>query len=129
MKTYNTHQRTALIEFLESNSDKAFTIEEIIENIDNDELSQSTVYRLMTKLVENGLVHRTVKGNSRSFVYQFINNEKCEGHLHMKCTDCGKVYHLDSSVSSVIKKDIGSSTGFEIDSQTIILGRCNTCKK
>lgn len=129
MKTYNTHQRTALIEFLESNSDKAFTIEEIIENIDNDELSQSTVYRLMTKLVENGLVHRTVKGNSRSFIYQFINNEKCEGHLHMKCTDCGKVYHLDSSVSSVIKKDIGSSTGFEIDSQTVILGRCNTCKK
>lgn len=129
MKTYNTHQRAALIEFLECNSDKAFTIEEIIEKIGNDELSQSTVYRLMTKLVENGLVHRTVKGNSRSFVYQFINSEKCEGHLHIKCTDCGKVYHLDSTVSSVIKKDIDTSTGFEIDSHTVILGRCNTCKK
>ncbi len=129
MITYHTHQRTALIDFLKENSDKAFTIEEIIVKTDNEELSRSTVYRLMTKLVNDGLVHRTVKGNSRSFVYQYIAEEKCEGHLHMKCTDCGKVYHLDSSVSSVIKEDIGSSTGFEIDSHTVILGRCNTCKK
>lgn len=129
MKIYHTHQRSALIDFLKENSDKAFTIEEIIEKINNEELSQSTVYRLMTKLVGDGLVHRTVKGNSRSFVYQYIGGEKCEGHLHMKCTDCGKVYHLDSSVSSVIRNDIGSSTGFEVDSHTVILGRCNTCKK
>lgn len=129
MKIYHTHQRAALIDFLKENSDKAFTIEEIIEKINNEDLSQSTVYRLMTKLVADGLVHRTVKGNSRSFIYQYINSEKCEGHLHMKCTDCGKVYHLDSSVSSVIRNDIGNSTGFEIDSHTVILGKCNTCKK
>lgn len=129
MKIYHTHQRTALIDFLKENSDKAFTIEEIIKKINNEELSQSTVYRLMTKLVEDGLVHRTVRGNSRSFIYQYIGSEKCEGHLHMKCTGCGKVYHLDSSVSSVIKNDIGSSTGFEVDSHTVILGKCNTCRK
>ncbi len=128
MKIYHTHQRQLLIDFLQSNPDKAYTIEEIIGHVNADELSKSTVYRLMTKLVGDGLVHRSVKGNSRTFVYQFINSEKCEGHLHIKCTDCGKVYHLDSAVSSEIKNDV-SSSGFEIDSHTVLLGKCGKCRK
>lgn len=126
MKTYNTHQRKSLIDFLQNNSSKAFTIEEIIGEI--GDISQSTAYRLMTKLVEDGLVHRTVKGNSRSFVYQYINDKTCEGHLHMKCTDCGKVYHLDSSVTVQIQNDIMSSTNFQVDSHTVLLGKCSVCK-
>lgn len=128
MKVYNTHQRKILIEFLQNNSNRVFTIEEITNSIDSSLISQSTAYRLMTKLVEDGLVHRSVKGNSRSFVYQYINNEKCEGHLHMKCIDCGKVYHLDSQVSTHIRNDIKDNTSFEIDSHTVLLGKCNTCK-
>lgn len=128
MKVYNTHQRKILIDFLEANSEKAFTIDEIISNLSENGMCQSTAYRLMTKLVEDGLVHRTVKGNSRSFVYQYISDKKCEGHLHMKCTGCGKVYHLDRSLSTHMQKDIQNNTGFEIDSHTVLLGKCNTCK-
>lgn len=128
MRVYNTQQRKNLIEFLQRNSSKAYTIEEIINNMGGESISQSTAYRLMTKLVDDGLVHRSVKGNSRSFVYQYISNEKCEGHLHMKCTDCGKVYHLDSSITTHIQNDIKNNTSFEIDSHTVLLGKCNICK-
>ena len=129
MKIYNTQQRKLLIDFLKSNSEKAFTIEEILENMQSDQLSKSTAYRLMTKLVEDNLVHRSVKGTSRSFVYQYISDEKCENHLHMKCTDCGKVYHLDSGVTSIIQSNIKSNTSFEIDSHTVLLGKCGECKE
>ena len=128
MKTYNTHQRKALIDFLQSNSEKAFTIDEIVNRMSNNEISQSTAYRLMTKLVEDGLVHRSVKGNTRSFIYQYISDKKCDGHLHMKCTGCGKVYHLDSGITAHIQNDIKNNTHFEIDSHTILLGKCDTCK-
>ncbi len=128
MKTYHTHQRTSLLNFLKENSERAFTIEEITEKLNNDEIAKSTVYRLMQKLVSENLVHRTVKGNSRSFVYQYISDEKCENHLHMKCTDCGKVYHLDSGVTSIIQSNIKSNTSFEIDSHTVLLGKCGKCK-
>ena len=128
MKTYHTHQRASLLNFLKENSEHAFTIEEIIENLHGDDIAKSTVYRLMQKLVEESLVHRTVKGNSRSFVYQYISDEKCENHLHMKCTDCGKVYHLDSGVTSIIQNNIKSNTSFEIDSHTVLLGKCGDCK-
>ena len=127
MKTYHTHQRTSLLNFLKENSARAFTIEEIIASL-SEPISQSTVYRLMQKLVEESLVHRTVKGNSRSFVYQYISDETCENHLHMKCTDCGKVYHLDSGVTSIIQNNIKSNTSFEIDSHTVLLGKCGDCK-
>ncbi len=129
MKTYHTHQRQSLLNFLKENSDKAFKIEEIVEAMAAESISQSTVYRLMTKLVDDGLVHRTVKGNSRSFIYQFISDEKCENHLHMKCTDCGKVYHLDSGVTSAIQNNIRNNTSFEIDSHTVLLGKCGECKE
>ncbi|MBR2868560.1 MAG: transcriptional repressor [Clostridia bacterium] len=129
MKTYHTHQRQSLLNFLKKNQEKAFRIEEIVEAMAAESISQSTVYRLMTKLVDDGLVHRTVKGNSRSFVYQYISDEKCENHLHMKCTDCGKVYHLDSSMTSAIQSNIRNNTSFEIDSHTVLLGKCGECKE
>ena len=128
MKTYHTSQRKSLLNFLKENSQRAFTIEEIVEALNDGSISKSTVYRLMTKLVEESLVHRTVKGNSRSFVYQYISDETCENHLHIKCTDCGKVYHLDTGVSSIIRNDIRSNTSFEIDSHTVLLGKCGNCK-
>ena len=128
MRVYNTQQRKSLIDFLSRNSDKAFTIEEIICSMGEGRLSQSTAYRLMTKLVEDGLVHRSVKGNSRNSVYQFISESKCEGHLHVKCTDCGKVFHLDSGISSHIKHDIKDSADFVIDNQSVLLGKCGKCR-
>lgn len=128
MKTYHTNQRNCLLNFLKENKDRAFTIEEIAVALSDNSIGKSTVYRLMTKLTDENLVHRTVKGNSRSFVYQFISDKKCENHLHMKCTDCGKVYHLDSSVTSIIQNNVKSNAGFEIDSHTVLLGKCGECK-
>ncbi len=128
MRVYNTQQRKMLLEFLKKNSDKSFTIEEIIEGMSGEKISQSTAYRLMTKLVDDGIVHRSVKGNSRNFVYQLISESKCEGHLHMKCTDCGKVFHLDSGISSHIQNDVAKNAEFEIDTHTVLLGKCRKCK-
>ena len=129
MRIYHTQQRKILIDFLQKNREKAFTIEEIIGSIGDSGISQSTAYRLITKLCVDGIVRRSAKDTGRSFVYQYVNTEKCEGHLHMKCTGCGKVYHLDSGITSAIQNDIKSSTNFEIDSHTVLLGRCNTCKE
>lgn len=129
MRVYHTQQRKTLIDFLQKNREQSFTIEEIINSIGQSEISQSTAYRLITKLVEDGIVRRTAGDTGRSFVYQYINTEKCEGHLHMKCTGCGKVYHLDSGITSIIQNDIKSSANFEIDSHTVLLGKCNTCKE
>lgn len=129
LKTYHTQQRKILIEFLQKNRDKAFTIDEIINFIGNSGISRSTAYRLITKLCDDGIVKRKAGTCGRSLYYQYENADNCEGHLHMKCTECGKVYHLDTCITSLLQNDIKSSANFEIDSHTVLLGKCNTCKR
>ena len=73
MRVYHTQQRKILIDFLRENFEKSFTIDEIIRSVGETSISQSTAYRLITKLEEDGIVKRSVRGTSRSFVYQYVN--------------------------------------------------------
>ncbi len=129
MKVYHTQQRKILIDFMQKNHEKSFTIEEILSSIGGAGISQSTAYRLITKLFEDGIVKRSVSETGRSYVYQYKNNDECVGHLHMKCTGCGKVYHLDSGITSSIQNGIKNTANFELDSHTVLLGKCNSCKE
>ena len=133
MAVYKTAQREALLGFLRGNSDKAFTVQEIAEGIKQDSRiekvpGESTLYRLIKELVESGEVRRTVMGNSRTFVYQIMNGDDCGHHLHMKCKECGKICHMDEQESREIMEKIRSNDSFEVDSSTILVGKCSDCK-
>ncbi len=133
MAVYKTAQREALLGFLRGNSDKAFTVQEIAEGIKQDSRiekvpGESTLYRLIKELVESGEVRRTVMGNSRTFVYQIMNGDDCGHHLHMKCKVCGKICHMDEQESREIMEKIRSNDSFEVDSSTILVGKCSDCK-
>ena len=55
--TYQTQQRKILLSFLNTVSDRQLTIEEILEELNSkgETVPQSSVYRLMKKLVEEGV--------------------------------------------------------------------------
>lgn len=133
MAVYKTAQREALLGFLRENSESAFTVSQIAEGIKNSSRvektpGESTLYRLIKELVENGEVRRTVIGNSRTFVYQIVKSNDCGHHLHMKCKVCGKLCHMDEEESREIMEKIRSNDLFEVDSSTIIIGKCSGCK-
>ena len=80
MAHYQTEQRKMLLAFLKAHSDQAYTIDELWEAMKEEQSleivpGKSTIYRMMPGLVEERLVRRFVKGNSRSFVYQMICGE------------------------------------------------------
>ena len=57
MATYKTIQRTCILSFLETNTEQAFTVKEIVEGIRSDSAagcspSEITVYRIMSDLVK-----------------------------------------------------------------------------
>ena len=62
MKTYNTNQRQIIVDFLKNNSETQYTIEQIASKTVS--VGKSTVYRLINKMVDEGVVSRRVKGNS-----------------------------------------------------------------
>lgn len=133
MKTYNTCQRQELIDFLAKNQDKQYTIEQLSSELNSSDslekkIGKSTVYRLINKMLEDGIVRRTVKGTSRQFLYQYSDIESCRSHLHMKCRQCGKVLHMDDNASQNLMRLLHDNSRFDLDlKDTLLLGKCDKC--
>ena len=133
MAIYNTVQRQELIRFLKKHSEKPMTIAEIYSVLSADEdftdiPAQSSIYRLIRDMTDEGIVSRNVKGNSRQFVYQYVGDGECRNHLHMKCTKCGQVYHLSEETSRIIVQNVLENDSFSLENDTVLSGKCANCK-
>ena len=132
MAQYVTEQKKMLSDFLRTNCDTAYTIEDLIcemrRKYGDAVPGKSTVYRLMTKLVDEGSVKRLVKGHSRRFVYQIVEGEHCHSHLHLKCIACGRLIHLDEGVSKELLSKIMNTNSFCVsEEETVLFGECAAC--
>lgn len=131
---YQTEQKKVLLEYLSQHSDQAFSIDELAEEMQADaELSsvpgKSTLYRLMFQLVEEGRVKRFAKGHSRHFLYQMVSCPHCTEHLHLRCTVCGKLYHMEDQESAQIVRTILERHHFAVDGADAVLpGCCEECQ-
>ncbi len=132
MAEYATEQKKMLSDFLRQNCEKAFSVEELMIEMQKaygDSVpGKSTVYRLITRLVEEGSVKRFVKGHSRRFVYQIVEGEHCRSHLHLKCMDCGRLIHLDEGISHELLNKVLDSSHFSVnEEETVLFGECASC--
>lgn len=134
MASYQTVQKKRLTEFMTKNYEKAFSVEELAAEMEREYSKEfapgkSTIYRLIQKMADEGLVKRLVGEHSRKFTYQIAAGEHCAYHLHMKCTDCGRLLHMDDAESLKIMKEVFKNNSFKIDErQTVLVGKCRDCK-
>ena len=125
--TYNTDKKSEILAFMQSGGGQAFTIEEICAAILKDGGGKSTVYRLVSRMVDEGILRRIADGKTRRVTYQYIKFGGCSEHLHLKCKECGKLIHLDGMTSHILEKRILKSEGFVLDEGALIYGRCEGC--
>ena len=133
MAKYNTEQREELLRFMGGHSDSAFTVSEIAALMKSDPSfrkppAESTVYRLIKELVGEGKVKRTVSGCSREFRYQLAGHEDCGGHLHMKCSVCGELLHMQHESSEQLAEKLLAEEGFSLDTGMVLTGVCKKCR-
>jgi len=129
MKGYNTGQRRLLAEFLERHMDQPLSAEQIAEMIsaEGGEISLSAVYRNIERMEKDGLVRRSSSGEGRRAVYQYIGGA-CAKHLHMQCTNCGDIIHLDDNATNAMRMAVRSCGDFSIDERrTVLYGCCGNC--
>lgn len=135
MAEYETKQKRILLDFLRAHPDRGFSIEELY-----DALclacpvacvpGKSTLYRLVPKLVTEGLVKRFSGEHGRQFAYQIVSCDDCDAHLHLKCTACGGLYHMDHAVSERIMNEVLNRSDFSLDEkETVLFGVCRDCKE
>lgn len=130
MATYKTIQRTCILSFLETNTEQAFTVKEIVEGIRSDSAagcspSESTVYRIMSDLVKNGIVRRRINQN-REYQYRLSNVKS--GCISIRCKVCGAVQHIDEKVCCEIIDELKHNVSIGTDGDIEILGICDKCK-
>lgn len=125
---YNTEKRTAVINFLKQHHSQAFSIDEIALSLSPDGSAKSTYYRLVSRLVSDGVLRKISDANTRHTTYQYLDGEHCDEHLHLKCKECGKLIHLDSETSHLVEQRIMSAGGFAIDEGALLFGKCADCK-
>ncbi len=129
---YNTKQKQLLINFFAENNNKQFSTKEINEYLcSKNKIGQSTVYRLISGLVEDGTIRRFRGSNAKSVVYQYVgSNHQCDKHFHLKCIECGLLIHLDCEHMEDLNSHINTEHNFDIDiSKTILYGMCKACKE
>ena len=128
MGRYNTEQKKILLDFLQSNSENSYTIEEIVSKLAHKGIGKSTVYRLMTQLVEEKKIRKSA-GEGRQFLYRITADEGCRHHLHLQCKDCGTVLHLDEETSHALLAGVNAARDFLVSEEdTVLMGRCSSCK-
>lgn len=124
---YTTGKRRLIIELLSKNSDTSYSVEEISAALTDGGKGKSTVYRLVSELVEDGCIRRLSDGKTRRITYQYVGDEHCHRHMHLKCKDCGRLIHLDEKLSHDLEEKIFSIGGFAIEEGSFIYGRCKEC--
>ena len=134
MAEYQTQQKTLLLDYMARHADDTLSMEEVAEGLKTDlgdkAPGKSTVYRLVNRLVEEGTVRRFNAEDSRRSLYQIVGGKICHHHLHMKCTQCGKLMHMNDEQSEKIIEQIYGSSSFAVSQeQTTLYGSCAECSK
>lgn len=131
-KNYRTKQRVNILKYLKENNANHVTADEIIEyfkKIDNP-IGKSTVYRYLDNLVQENIIRRYITPErGMSACFQYIDNEEsCNSHYHMQCTNCGALIHLECDEINELSNHILKEHKFKLDTcKTILYGECENC--
>lgn len=78
---------------------------------------------------EGTLLQFAGTGNTKAS-YQLPREEACHHHLHLKCTICGKVIHLDCEQMREFTEHIKLYHGFSLScDDTVLYGICQDCQR
>ena len=131
--SYNTKQQESILKYLTENKSRHVTAAEICSHFKENGIavSTATVYRCLDRLCSQGTVKKYVIENNSPACYQFSEHgDSCHEHLHLKCLDCGKLFHLDCDHAVNVWKHVLEHHEFEIDnSKTVFYGMCGDCRR
>ena len=113
-----TRQRISVMEVL-SAAKSPLTAENIYEM--SEGMSLSTVYRIVERLCEKGIVNKNTIQDSDKFYYEM----SAEKHRHYAiCLGCGSMRYVDICPVHTLEIDNFTVTGYKLE----IYGYCDKCR-
>lgn len=131
---YATQKRSEILKYLELHCDEDVSVKDIEQHFQKDNhtsVNITTIYRYLERLEKEGriLKHNAEKGGKATF--QYVKPEhSCQSHLHMKCSSCGKIYHMDCDFMEEFQRHIYEHHHFRLECKTSMLyGLCKACSE
>jgi len=128
-----TSQRLMVLNILSAHGDEHLTVEEIYDlaKEESPEIGLATIYRTVQVLLELHVIEKVTfdDGFAR---YELNGEETGSGHRHhhVICTQCGKVYSLETDLLDTLEKQVFESLGFEVtDHEVKLYGLCSACRR
>lgn len=133
MSGYTTRQRTLILAFMQRHLGHAWTAEQVHRAL-REEIgrevapARSTVFRLLRRLNQEGVLMQLPSPDGRGHAYQMDTHAACLDTLHLKCSRCGQLIHLTEAEEKRLKNTLRKQLQFELDHQQATLyGRCAAC--
>lgn len=93
--------------------------------VDLPNLTETTVYRTLDFLVQNGLAHQA-QNKKGHLSYEFASRD----HHHLKCTNCSRDVEISHSMLKDTYKKIESTSGYKLTgNHNTFIGLCPDCQK
>lgn len=128
-----TSQRLMVLNILSAHGDEHLTVEEIYDlaKEESPEIGLATIYRTVQVLLELHVIEKVTfdDGFAR---YELNGEETGSGHRHHHaiCTQCGKVYSLETDLLDTLEKQVFESLAFEVtDHEVKLYGLCSACRR
>ena len=128
-----TSQRLMVLNIPSAHGGRAPTVEEIYDlaKEESPEIGLATIYRTVQVLLELHVIEKVTfdDGFAR---YELNGEETGSGHRHHHaiCTQCGKVYSLETDLLDTLEKQVFESLGFEVtDHEVKLYGLCSACRR
>jgi len=123
MKRRSTPTKDAVLAVL-AESNEAMS-QDVIEQKIGIEINRATIYRILNRFCEDGVLHRVVAEDGKQhFAFATKHENKLLGHnhFHFKCIKCGVIECLPFEV------DYSLPEGYSVKSVNCVLsGICNKC--
>ena len=118
---YSTRQKRELLSFLKERSMQHFSVDEVVFELRD---------RYLELLAEQGRV-RKYPGVQGVTQYQHVEDAaSCDGHLHMLCSRCGNLLHVDCEMMGPMTEHLMTEHGFRLDlRETLLVGVCEKCRE
>lgn len=121
-----TSQRMAILHVLHHNGSHLSPLEVYEQARDElPGLTETTVYRTLEFLAENGLA-RTALTGSGHILYEIARHE----HHHLICRNCGSEMEVEHELIRSMYLTLETASGYKLtDSHLTFFGLCSDCQK
>jgi DNA-binding transcriptional regulator YhcF (GntR family) len=98
----------------------------MVSGITEDDVHSMFEMRL---LVGEQRIMKYVADKGEKAVFQYVDEGRhCREHLHLKCVQCGRIYHLDCHFMDEVRAHLMAEHGFTLQCEgSVLYGLCRRC--